>query len=59
MAHYFLPVEFDKYIVFISIFYRFPFKSLPFTRQIFTGLAFLNQFSYRPGHTVKYAYEDD
>ena len=32
---------------------------LPFSLQIFTGLAFLNQFSFGPGHrghTVKYAY---
>ena len=52
MAQYFLPVEFDKYIVFIRIFYRFPFKYLPV-------LAFLYQFSYGPGHrghNMKYAY---
>ena len=52
MAKYFLPVEFDKYIVLDQ-------DLLPFPIQIFTGLAFLYQFSYGPGHrghNMKYAY---
>ena len=43
MAQYFLPVEFDKYIVLDQ-------DLLPFSLQIITGLAFLYQFSYGPGH---------
>ena len=42
MAQYFLPVEFDKYIVLDQ-------DLLPFSLQIITGLAFLYQFSYGPG----------
>ena len=52
MAQYFLPVEFDKYIVLDQ-------DLLPFSLQIITGLAFLYQFSYGPGHrghNMKYAY---
>ena len=51
MAQYFLPVDFDKYIVLDQ-------DLLPFPIQIFTGLAFLYQFSYGPGHrghSMKYA----
>ena len=47
MAKYFLPVQFDEYIVVDQ-------DLLPFPIQIFkTGLAFLNQFSYGPGHRKK------
>ena len=55
MAQYFLPVDFDKYIVLDQ-------DLLPFPIQIFNGLAFLYQFSYGPGHrghNMKYAYDDD
>ena len=54
MAQYLyqLSVEFDKYIVLDQ-------DLLPFSLQIITGLAFLYQFSYGPGHrghNMKYAY---
>ena len=52
MAKYFLPVDFDKYLV-------LDYDLLPFSLQIITGLDFLYQFSYGPGHrshNMKYAY---
>ena len=48
MAKYFLPVDFDKYIVLDQ-------DLLPFSLQIFTGLAFLF-ISLDIGHSMKYAY---
>ena len=47
------------FTVFPSNPYCFPLNFLPFPLQFFTGSAFLNRFSYGPGHrghTVKYAY---
>ena len=48
-----------KFTVFPSNPYCFPLNFLPFLLQFFTGSAFLNRFSYGPGHrghTMKYAY---
>ena len=47
MAQYFLPFQIDKYIV---------LDQDPFPIQIITDSAFLYQFSYGPGHNIKYAY---